>query len=200
MLSPQELRRQLTAEPLQNFSSARTEHRIEDLLDALSDQENLPSRQAAAAMLGQIGDSRAVKPLISALHDPIEAVSVAATRSLGAIGALEAVAPLLALLKYGSDAHRRSAAEALGNIGDPRAVEPLVAALEDPYHGVCIAALKALGRIGDLRAMEALVAALGHRDVCTRLTAAAALSEIAGPTRPRDRRYLRHPQTPLSSL
>jgi HEAT repeat protein len=62
-----------------------------------------------------------------------------------------------------------------------------VAALQDTSHQVSIAALKALGRIGDHRAVDALVAALGHRDVCTRLAAAAALNEIAGPAQPRDR-------------
>ena len=47
MLSPQALRRQLTAEPLQTLGNAgslggvKTENSIEKLLDALNDQEEL---------------------------------------------------------------------------------------------------------------------------------------------------------------
>jgi HEAT repeat protein len=65
-------------------------------------------------------------------------------------------------------------------IGSPQAVEPLIGALADKSHRVQLATLQALGRIGDWRAIEALVTALGDGDMCTRLTAAAALSEMAG--------------------
>jgi HEAT repeat protein len=197
MLSPQELRRQLVADPLSAPAITSADNRLKELLDALSDPENPRSRQAAAAMLGRVGGPQAIQALIAALHDPVEAVSVAATRSLGQLRSSEAVPSLLTLLKHGDLAHRRSAAEALGDIGDLRAVDPLVAALEDSSHRVCVAALRALGRIGDRRAVDALVAALAHRDICTRLTAAAALNEIAGPTRSRDRPLSGHPPTSM---
>lgn len=43
-------------------------------------------RQAAAAALGQIGDTRALKPLVGALHDQSSDVGQAAAEALGQIG------------------------------------------------------------------------------------------------------------------
>jgi WD40 repeat protein len=78
-------------------------------------------RTAAAKALGQIGDPRAVGPLIAALKD-----------------------------RNRDDHVHEFAVRALGQIGDPRAVEPLHAALNDQHQEESVrnAAAEALGRIG----------------------------------------------------
>lgn len=94
-------------------------------------------RWRAATALAQIGDSRAVEPLIAALQD------------------------------HGNFSMQFAAAKALGDIGDRRAVKPLVAALEADNSDVRWRAAKALGAIGDSRALQALDRALqdDHADV-----------------------------------
>jgi HEAT repeat protein len=90
----------------------------------------------AAIELGEIGDSRAVEPLIKALGDKDEYVREAATKALGMIADVRAVEPLIEVLwdedqlVHPSEYVRYYAAEALGNIGDTRAVEPLIKLLK----------------------------------------------------------------------
>jgi HEAT repeat protein len=72
-------------------------------------------RQAACKVLGQLGDTRAVTPLISALKDQDQYTAT-----------------------------RQSAAQALGGIGDSQAVPPLIASLQDDKISVCRAAARAL--------------------------------------------------------
>jgi HEAT repeat protein len=90
-------------------------------------------RALVATLLGEVGDRRAVLPLIDLLR----------TGEAGDVFANV----------------RARAAEALGRIGDPRAVEPLIAALADEDLETCAKATEALGRLGDLRAVEPLIAA-----------------------------------------
>jgi len=70
-------------------------------------------RGFAADALGEIGDSRAVEPLINALKDPFSDVQYYATRALGEIGDKRAVEPLTKALKYKDSGVRMRAAEAL---------------------------------------------------------------------------------------
>jgi HEAT repeat protein len=67
-------------------------------------------REAAAAALGQLGDTRAVEPLIAALQHNSLDISA------------QTVVPKIPL--------RAAAATALGQLGDTRAVEPLITALQ----------------------------------------------------------------------
>jgi HEAT repeat protein len=108
-------------------------------------------RYRTAWTLGQIGDRRAVEPLVEALNDNQMIVSLNAARALDEIGwrpsrdvkgaaywvakkewnkCIEmggfSVEPLILRVKCGVE----SAAGALGQIGDARAVEPLIAALD----------------------------------------------------------------------
>ena len=76
-------------------------------------------REAAADALGQVGDRRAVDPLIKALSDD----------------------------KYGITRVREAAAKALVQLGDV-AVDPLVKTLTDPKGSVRLAAAKALQQLG----------------------------------------------------
>ena len=102
-------------------------------------------RQYAAQALGEIGDPRAVEPLIAILQ------------------------------KWGnSEQLRRAAALALGQIGDPRSVEPLIATLGDIKSDVCQATKEALVQIGS-PSVEPLITALGDKHWSIRYYATKAL-------------------------
>jgi HEAT repeat protein len=148
---------------------------VEPLIGALKHHDSLV-RQVAARGLGQIGDLRAVEPLIDALRGR-EDVRAVAAEALGRIDDVRAVEPLLAALKDGVAGVRAAAARALGRLGDVRAVERLIAALKDHESIVRGAAAEALGEIGDVRAVEPLMGCLkGREDV--RVAAAVALGVI----------------------
>ena len=114
----------------------------------------------AAVALGEIGDRRAVEPLIMALGAGNEAMSAAAAMALGKLKDALAVEPLIRALSDRAGDVRANAAKALGEIGDRRAVEPLIAALHDQDRDVRFGAVWALGEIGDARAVEPLIGAL----------------------------------------
>jgi hypothetical protein len=136
-------------------------------------------RERAAEVLGKIGDSRAVEPLVLALGDPFSSVRERAADALGKIGT-RAVEPLIAALKDADSNFRERAAGALGKIGTP-AVGGLIAALKDPESDVRGRAAKVLGKIGDSRAVEPLIAALGDPDTYVRFCASEALGKIGDP-------------------
>jgi HEAT repeat protein len=137
---------------------------VRPLIAALEDQA--PSvRQCAAAALGNIGDSRAIKPLIAALSGNAGG-QAAAAEALGKIGHTRAVAPLIAALEETSASLRQSAAEALGKIADGAAVEPRSGALRDESWGVRRASAEALGEIGDVRAIGPLTELQDHLTKC----------------------------------
>jgi HEAT repeat protein len=157
-----------------------------------------------AEVLGKIGDTRAVAPLVTALKDSgsrIPSVTVAETLDklgwqpandeVGAVywaakrrwdkclkfGTL-AVQPLSAILKNHWDSRvRQAAAKSLGQIGDAQAMEPLIAALKNNYESVRQAAAEALGQTGDARAVEPLIVALKDDEESVRQAAAEALGQ-----------------------
>ena len=142
------------------------------------------TREDAVAALGEIGDPRAVGPLIEALKEPkryeYHDVPVAAVKALGLIGA-PAVPPLIEALKDRNTYLRRGVAGALGTIGDPRAVEPLIAALDDgspQLSSVRTTIIEALSAIGDPRDVEPLLVAMYDEHRETRQAAARALVAI----------------------
>jgi len=105
------------------------------LISALKDRDSNTRWKAAGELgekkLGEIGDTRAVEPLIQVLKDKDRDGRLTAARVLGVIGDTRAVEPLIQLLRDEDRGVRMSAARALGKIGDERAVEPLTDALED---------------------------------------------------------------------
>ena len=137
-------------------------------------------REAAASALGEIGDVRAVGPLVSALQDKGQSVRGNAARALAKIGDVRAVDPLIAALDDEEKTVRHAAVSALGEIGDVRAVGPLIAAFDDE-DWVRHLALKALVPFGPL-AVDPLTAALEDASGSVREAAARALGEI-GETR-----------------
>ena len=97
---------------------------FEQLSGQLKSSSSAPKRQAAAVWLGQMGDMRAVAPLIRALERDQEAdVRAAAARSLGMLRARGAITALQR------------------------------AAQNDPFRSVREAAVRALQQVGDVPAL-----------------------------------------------
>lgn len=137
-------------------------------------------REHAAEALGQIGDKRAVEPLITAFRKIVQdqRVREAAAKALGEFGS-SVVEPLIAALKDENRVVRKLAAEVLGHIGDERAVEPLIAALKPgQYHISSGHAVTALGQIGNKRAIEPLLTHLMGKNDFIREHAAKALDQL----------------------
>lgn len=84
-------------------------------------------RYCAVRALGQLGDPRAVEPLIELLSAPDSSTHDAAADALGELGDPRAVEPLIKLLSGRGSNTRNAVASALGRLGDPRAIEPLLA-------------------------------------------------------------------------
>lgn len=125
--------------------------------------ENSSVRRNAATILGKIGDSVAVKPLIRVLlKDTKWEVKYRAAIALGNIGDPRAVEPLVKALNDKDPTARDGAVMGLGKIKDRRAVEPLISTLKDPKTYVRKRAAEALGNIGDLRAVEPLIVYLSN--------------------------------------
>jgi len=136
-------------------------------------------RWCAARALGELGDNRAVEPLIPLLGDADANVRVYAAGALGEINKdPRAFAVLITALGDTGAQVRWSAAGALGKLGDIRAVGPLVVLLGDADISVRGSAARALGCLGDIRAVEPLIPLLGDADANVRWSAAAALWKI----------------------
>ena len=89
---------------------------VKPLIEALKDgAEDVAVRMKAAEVLGEIGDERAVEPLIQALKDKDEFVRQCAAEALGEIGDERAVETLNQALK--DEWVREEAAKALKKIG-----------------------------------------------------------------------------------
>ncbi len=118
-------------------------------------------RRVAATILGEIGDTRVMEPLLTALRDEDGDTVILAARSLEKIDpnwreskvAKSAVTSFCRALQ-GGDVF---AARALGVIREKRALEPLMAALSN--RKTRIEAAKALLEINDQRALEPFRAA-----------------------------------------
>ena len=113
---------------------------LKPLLLALNAREHL-IREGAARALGQIGDTRAVKPLISALKTHPDSTIIDA---LGQLGDPEALDILIEILGKDHPLHRTSTARALKAFNTPAAVSPLLQALHDPDFRVREAAAETL--------------------------------------------------------
>lgn len=105
---------------------------VDDEIGQLKNSEE-DVREKAAERLGELGDSRALKPLIQALSDDDNDVVEKAAQSLGQIGSPEAVDPLIdAFNEHPANwGIRVKTAKAMELIGDPRALPPLQEALMD---------------------------------------------------------------------
>jgi len=161
-----------------DWASLAGEVGIRLLLSRLDDEQE---GTHAARVLGQLGDPRAVEPLIIALQDEHPSVREAVASVLGEIGDPRAVEPLIIALQDEHPSVREAVASALGEIGDPRAVGPLHITLrEDQIIPVLEDAARALGMLGTAGLGPLMDALL---DECweVRRVAAEVLGELGDP-------------------
>lgn len=153
---------------------------IEDLED-----ENQDVRMRAAESLGEIKDSRAVEPLISALSDVELTVQTKAAEALVNIGA-PAFKPLIASLNN-KNLYIRYQAKFILNQIDPNwhesiaakmAILDFIATLKDADSSVRAASAEALGESKDLNTVQYLVARLMDESPYVRKAAREALNQI----------------------
>lgn len=102
-------------------------------------------RQAVAATLGKLGDTRAIGPLVLALRDSDIFTQTAAAIALGEIGDPKAIDALIPMVNHDNESARSAAATALGNIDDPRAISLLEEMCKDLSGNVQAVAKKSLG-------------------------------------------------------
>ncbi len=102
-------------------------------------------RWKTAIALGDIGDPRAVEPLIRLLGDTDPYVRGRAAYALSGIGQ-PAVPALIRVVEQGATESKPSAVAALGRINDPLAIAPLIRALGDEDERVRSEALVSLER------------------------------------------------------
>jgi hypothetical protein len=97
-----------------------------DMMGSLQARLNIGSlRDAVAEALGEIGDAKAITPLIALMKAPDSgSCDIFAKMALIKIGE-PSVLPLIAALNINDLSVRQKAAQALGEIGDKRALDPL---------------------------------------------------------------------------
>ncbi len=157
-----------------NVEKMKAKKDVEGLIKALRHEGDFVYSYAADA-LGEIGDPRAVEPLIRAPYARYER-----KRALKRIGE-SAVEGLIKSLGYGDLRICEDAISVLGEIRDPRAVEPLIKLLGDEEKSVRLATVKALGKIGNPRAVGPLIKVFGegHESSMVRKATARALKEFS---------------------
>ncbi|MFN3531710.1 MAG: HEAT repeat domain-containing protein [Candidatus Brocadia sp.] len=146
------------------------------LISALNSNTNLSIVCSIIEALGQIGDTRAVEPLIAFLTHKESKVRECTAASLGKLRDARAVEPLITVLNDEQERVRWYAADSLGKIGDPVCVESLVRLLSDASARVRESAVTALGQIGNQQAIESLIKAL--QDIDKRVSEQAAESLV----------------------
>ena len=139
---------------------------VEPLLEQLNNQY---LRQEIVAILGELGDRRALEPLVRQLSDADIRVRWNAATALAKLGDNRATATLLEGLSDGDNVMRWSAEEALAQLGDNRAVKPLLKRLNEQVDWQNRApigeAVDGLGRLRDPRTLEPFLALLSYRSV-----------------------------------
>jgi HEAT repeat protein len=165
------------AEEIRRLKDARD---VDALLALLGDPAFLV-RERAALALGDIGERRAVAPLITLLRsrDPASEEVAAA---LGMLSDPAAIDVLLEALSDWDHVMRDAAAAALGSFDDPRVIEALGrVATEDSMVVTRAAAAAALGDIGGPASSKALLPALSDPDAMDRGRVAFALGAAGDP-------------------
>ena len=158
----------------------------------------IPTRNDIMIALGQIGDPRAVKPLIAALHSPrLEDThwggyqrpqllgQDTAMYALGLLGptAKEAVPHIIPFLKSSDSNLFEAASKALVQIKDTKAIPPLTEALNHPTHArLALSALEEFGPLADQAVPDLVKIVETSTHVNYALEAANAIGKIRGKT------------------
>ena len=151
---------------------------IPALLQGLNDDSPY-IRKGAAAVLGHIGDKRAVEPLFALLKDPESGVREATVYALGLIGDKRATGPLTQMLNNSTyPVPADDIIWALGKIKDETAVNVVLARLTDENAVIRARAAIALGEIGAVTAINSLIEALQDEERIVRSSALQALGMI----------------------
>lgn len=155
---------------------------FEHLVRALRNPRSSTVRRNAALILGEMGNRKAVEPLIRALEDRAASVSCNAAIALGMIGDKRAVSPLLRRLASTSWQVRLNAAISLGWMAAPEAVRPLLRLLRDHHPYVRRGAAFALGQLGDWNLRDPLIQQLtdAKEPVYEAAVALAYLGDLSG--------------------
>ena len=146
---------------------------VQGLAEALTHDGDAQVRADAATALGELGDPRAVGPLLVVITDAEVSVRVAAAGSVGKLGDKTAVVPLLAAEQDQAPEVRDSATQSLTTLLNgpavPDAVTALTDALSDERPPVRAEADAALQRYtaGDAGRAAAAVVPLLHAQVDT---------------------------------
>jgi HEAT repeat protein len=135
-------------------------------------------RWDAAALLGQVGGTKAREALVEALKSEHDDMRWGATAALERIGGEEAVKALLGALSDSNNLVRERAVEALGRVGAEEAVMPLIKVLVHGDETERQSAMEALAEIGDVKAVGPLIGALGEDSL--RFGVPEALEKIGG--------------------
>lgn len=137
---------------------------IKGLIKALSYTKDQAVRQSAAEALGEMGDVRAVEPLLAALKGD-ESIRISAIKALGQIGDTRAVETLVAARASKDEKTAKAGLEALRQLG-PAGVDAVIAVFQNTEEETVfrVMAAQALGQIGDPRAFEPLLATFQEDD------------------------------------
>lgn len=158
---------------------------VERHVQRLENARSWAERAFSARFLGEIGNARAVEPLVRVLRNTREEdrdVRLAAGRALGRIRDPRAVEPLLDALAAPESWLPARIAEVVLQFG-PLAYEPLVERLQGSDNAAVRAwAAEILGDLGDTKATPSLLACLADLNDGVRARAASALGKL------RDRR------------
>jgi HEAT repeat protein len=144
------------------------------IIPFLKDKDN---RETAVTALGQIGDQRAVEPILATLMETEKRYRNAAILALGRIGP-PAFPALIRELRSPEVLLRRAAADALVGSDSPQVSSALMAALRDSDEEVRASAARSLGWQGNVEAVPALVAAVSDSSWRVVDAAVSALGDI----------------------
>jgi HEAT repeat protein len=146
------------------------------LLEVLKDgPEDL--REKAIAVLGYIGDQRAMTPLLETLSHADAALRSAAADALASFKDPRTVEPLIAALQDTDPRVRYNAVGSLCQVGGAQTQDVLMGLLADPDPPTRKRAIQALGNIGDERIIEPMLK-LFEQDQTGRLETALAIAKI----------------------
>ena len=138
---------------------------------------NPAERKAAVQQLGQSGDKRATKLLMTALQGRDFFVRAEILEALGMLGDPQAFGVISGAVKAQEVPVRKAAVKALGELGDPRAAELLYQAqTTDPF--LRTEAAEAMGRLGTADGVKYLNLAAKHKDTFIRQDAQKALDGL----------------------